>query len=231
MPTTRHLTTEKGHIGVLRIVGTVIPVVYLWSLPLLAKLGFANTCPGFPKCDHEGVSVSRYIDNTHGTGAMAAVFFFPSLHLWLNAEQVSEGSLVYPTLFLFQLGFGMFLICPISLDPNLHPWAVCLFCVSALVHYGVVLKHCAGSRLKYCRALLCVAIFAFAGVFILTCIASAYPTVLPNNCPWLFYIMEATGLSTMAVFPMLWYREVENNRLEDASVEYPGAIETGFVGS
>jgi len=190
----------------LRWFGLLVPVVYIWSLPLLRLVGFAHECEDFPSCRSTGTSVSDYISNTQATGAMAACFFFPTMHLWTNIQHVRHHRCVLPTLFIFQVCFGIFLASPVTEVPDIHSVAVSTFCVSALTHYGMVLRYAAYESHRWCKVLLCVAILAFIMVFILTCISSIDKTLLPRHCPYIFYCSEATGLSSMAVFPTLWIR-------------------------
>jgi len=202
------METEPRAICAWRLVGSLLPVVYVWSLPLLGVLGFAHKCPDWPRCGDTGASVSSFIANAHATGAMAGCFFYPALQMWLNAQQVEEGHrCIYPTLIAFQACFGIFLACPITEVPWLHAMAVNLFCMSALTHSVVVLRHCAIERLWHCQALLCVSILGFATVFVLALLSKIWPHLLIDNCPLLFYFAESSGLSAMAFFPFLWDRE------------------------
>eukprot|EP00747_Dinoflagellata_sp_TGD_P215059 gnl/TRDRNA2_/TRDRNA2_87818_c0_seq2.p1 gnl/TRDRNA2_/TRDRNA2_87818_c0~~gnl/TRDRNA2_/TRDRNA2_87818_c0_seq2.p1 ORF type:complete len:280 (+),score=28.00 gnl/TRDRNA2_/TRDRNA2_87818_c0_seq2:56-895(+) len=203
------LLPDSSRISFTKVFGTLLPVVYVWSLPLLARIGFASMCPGYPRCQdaHVGASVSRFIANTQATGAMAACFFYPSMHLWINIQYVRHQRGVKHTLAVFQACFGLFLICPVTVVPSLHAAAVCTFCTAALVHYGVVLGHCASSRMYCCMILLSVAIISFSGVFVLVLIAPLDNDGLKRHAPLLFYVFESCGMTTMATFPVLWYRE------------------------
>merc|ERR1712135_256599 len=148
---------EKRRAASTRLTGTLLPVVYVLSLPKLAKTGFANECKDFPDCYGTGPSVSSFICTPQATGAMAATFFYPSLNMWLNAEYVRSEPFVYPTLVAFQLCFGLFLTLPVESVPDLHAFAVNFFCLFGLCHYASLLRRCARRRLYRCVILLWVA--------------------------------------------------------------------------
>lgn len=199
--------TDSGYLGPLRIIGTALPIAYVWSLPFLARLGFAHMCHGWPQCGPTGASLSDFIANAHATGAMAASFFYPALHMWLNAHQVRYHCYVFPTLAAFQACFGLFLVCPINEAPRLHLVSVYLFCISALIHFGVMLKHCSSDRLWHCQVFLGGAILSVAAILVIQLIPMFKPHVLLDRCPLAFFIAECMGLSSMALFPAVWYRE------------------------
>lgn len=203
--------SPSRRIGKLRWFGTLLPVLYIWALPILADAGFAHKCRRWPRCKNTGASVSDFIANTHATGAMAAVFFFPAMHLWLNVQAIRDrDTCAMPTLIIFQICFGFFLVCPVSEVPRLHGMAVLAFCTAGVVHNVIALRYCSRHRQCQCQALLCVALLAFAAVFLLVIISRLDPTFIPEKCPMIFYFCEAVGLSSMAVFPMLWYVETQN---------------------
>ena len=81
-----------------------------------------------------------------------------------------------------------------------------------LCHYALVLKLCASAHQLHCQILLWTAMIAFSAVFICIIIVKFDENVLKDNCIWLFYIMECIGLSTMALFPLLWFREDMHQR-------------------
>eukprot|EP00927_Polykrikos_kofoidii_P056562 TRINITY_DN50664_c0_g1_i1.p1 TRINITY_DN50664_c0_g1~~TRINITY_DN50664_c0_g1_i1.p1 ORF type:complete len:290 (+),score=26.14 TRINITY_DN50664_c0_g1_i1:52-921(+) len=205
-------TCTVSRIGVLdvavgRIAGCTLPIVYIWSLPLLAHVGFAHSCEGFPGCEHVGVSVSNFISNTHATGAIASCLFYPCMLCWMNAHLLGNQPCVCPTLVLFQLCFGMFLTCPIVEVPRLHAFAVMLFCIAGFSHYCMVLRYCQKGRLWLCTALLSFSVVAFGIMIILVIISFIDEDFLPRRIPWVFYFSEAFGLSCMSMFPALWCME------------------------
>ena len=56
-----------------RLLSSLVGIIYVWSLPLLADLGFAQ--PG-------STSISKFIANAPATGAMAAISFIPMTLMW-----------------------------------------------------------------------------------------------------------------------------------------------------
>lgn len=198
---------DRSRFSRLRAASAILVVVYLWSLPVLAEIGFAHKCPNYPGCDQLGMSVSNFISTPQATGAMGAIFFYPTLQCWLNFQYVRRHRMLHSTLVVFQIFFGIFLMCPVTEVPKYHGVAVGLFCISALVHYGVLMRYCTTARLWHCQVLILIASFCFAMVLALVMISRFNKTVLRSNVPELFYVMESSGLSAMAVFPVVWYRE------------------------
>eukprot|EP00927_Polykrikos_kofoidii_P052238 TRINITY_DN46011_c0_g1_i1.p1 TRINITY_DN46011_c0_g1~~TRINITY_DN46011_c0_g1_i1.p1 ORF type:complete len:240 (+),score=9.36 TRINITY_DN46011_c0_g1_i1:41-760(+) len=192
-----------------RLLACTLPVVYVWSLPFLATVGFAHTCKGYPRCKNVGASVSSFICNTKATGALAFSFFYPCMLCWMNARAVRHQGWVSLTLGLFQACFGAFLMCPVEEVPVLHGIAVVSFCVMALLHYWVLLRHCETHRLRWCVILVRLSLVAFTAVVTSVCVSKVDNQVLPREIPWAFFIAEASGLSSMAIFPALWAAEVE----------------------
>merc|ERR1740123_2151617 len=84
----------KSFIGLANIFGTMLPVLFVWNLPSLAKMGIANEFGD--QCDATGVnmdarqpmghSVSNYIATARATGMMAGFMFWPCLQMWLNVS-------------------------------------------------------------------------------------------------------------------------------------------------
>jgi len=217
------VTREKP---VQRVIGCFLPAIYVWSLPLLASWGFAHTCEGYPRCDTLGASVSNFIANTHATGAMAALFFYPALELWLNAQQARHQLYVYETLAAFQAGFGLFLMSPVTEVERLHCIAVGLFCSAGLAHYRIMLRLCGTPRFRRCQALLAGGGLAFLLVFIMVLVTFIDRTFIEDNVPYLFYICECVGLTSMAIFPVFWTRDLINeahfqSALEPSSCDAP----------
>ena len=56
-----------------RFLFSTVGIVYVWSLPLLAYIGFA---------EKNSNSISAFISNPQATGAMAAVSFMPISLMW-----------------------------------------------------------------------------------------------------------------------------------------------------
>jgi hypothetical protein len=202
-----------------RVIGCFLPAIYVWSLPLLANLGFAHTCDDYPRCDTLGASVSNFISNIHATGAMAALFFYPSLELWLNAQQARHHLYVYETLGAFQAAFGLFLVCPVTEVERLHCLAVGLFCSAGLARYRIMLRLCSTPRFRRCQALLAGGGLAFLLVFMMVIVTFIDRTFIENNVPYLFYTCESIGLSSMAIFPVFWARDSINEAHFQSALE------------
>ena len=61
-------TNIKTKIGYIRPIASTTIIVYIWCLPYLSSIGFA---------EHDGNSISEFIANAHATGALAALSFRP----------------------------------------------------------------------------------------------------------------------------------------------------------
>jgi len=161
---------------------------------------------------------------------MSACSFYPNLRIWQNAHQVRRTTLINPTLIAFQTFYGLFLICPITEVGRLHALSVLCFCFSALVHYAVMMSHCARTRFRLCQALLCGGWVAFFIVFVLSIVANVWGTFLIDHCPLLFYVVEALGLSSMMIFPFLWCREKRQAiELEYAQSLHAESMQSGIL--
>mmetsp|Transcript_23740 Transcript_23740/g.68530 ORF Transcript_23740/g.68530 Transcript_23740/m.68530 type:complete len:486 (+) Transcript_23740:190-1647(+) len=191
--------------------------VYVWLLPLLAmeSLGFAHRCPGLPRCEDSpvGMSVSSYIASPQATGAMGLVSFWPLAHLWTHKKDMGVQLHTLLALMAFYIFFGLFLATPVTVYPTAHAVVVAAFCLWGLIYYVGLLRYCTNSNLHCCLSLLQVSIAAFVGVIIVNLVAFSgnifgHPDIVLVNAPWLFYGFEATGLSTMALFPWFWRVEV-----------------------
>jgi len=192
----------------LRAVGVALPLLYVWCLPKLASVHFAHKCVWiYPWCHPVGRNVSDFIANTRSTGAMAVVFFFLCLNMWLNASYVRNKSWVYPTLIAFQFGFGGFLASPLPEVPAVHTVFVALFCVAGQMHFGVMLKHCAEDCVWCCTALLYIGWVCLFFVMSLNIYATIDSDLLPNHYPWLDWFFESMGITSMGLFSLFWYRK------------------------
>merc|ERR1712107_770611 len=130
----------------------------------------------------------------------AAVFFYPSLFMWKNAELV-EHRWIYPTLAMFQVCFGIFLMCPVNEVSGLHFTVVGSFCMSAMAHFRILLRFCHGSRQQLCKSLIRVALCCFLGVFVFAFVGEVWKTFLPKYLPFAFYTCESIGLSSCSLYP------------------------------
>mmetsp|Transcript_16477 Transcript_16477/g.45653 ORF Transcript_16477/g.45653 Transcript_16477/m.45653 type:complete len:341 (-) Transcript_16477:45-1067(-) len=217
-----------------RLVGTCLPVMYVWMLPLLAEGGWAYKCDQYPRCEYTGSSVSSYISNPQATGAMAGCFFYPCMHMWMNAKEVSDDKFVYRSLILFQemlrrrprsrqcsspeFAFGLFLSAPVIEFGQMHGLSVATFSAASLTHFCAMMRHCHSRRLWKCKVLLVISSMSFLTVFALVWISRADHHFLKDRCPFLFYVAEALGLSSQAIFPMLWFRDHTANPARSALV-------------
>ena len=95
--TSRDVTqTKKKTIGknvkCLVIFGTALPVLYLLSLPLLEKVGYAfNMRKGFNMNGTLYHTVSGFITSPQASGAWSAVWFFPFMIMW-QSPTLSTGN-------------------------------------------------------------------------------------------------------------------------------------------
>ena len=83
------------------ILGSIVPTGYILLLPWLSEKGFAYD---MEDDDHQ-ITISRYISNVRGTGAMGAVFFFPLMMMWEAPIHASRDVWMRSYAFYSLLGF------------------------------------------------------------------------------------------------------------------------------
>ena len=124
---------------------TLLPIIYVWSLPLLHKW--------LPKWIDVGdvnqggsTSVSSYINNTQGTALMWAVMFYPSVFMWESKLIILKSmekykklirSISFWSLLLFQICFGLFLAFPVDYNESVHGIVVSAFCFFGIANFVV----------------------------------------------------------------------------------------------
>lgn len=199
----------------LLLFGALLPTIYLWSLPLLANWCsfledgscFAYRCAGYPACVNSfmGVELSILIQTPPATGLMALAFGWPFSHLWLVQRELGLGSAM---LCVYQFSFGLFLTFSDEYFPMLHGAATGSMFASGTMHYAALLRRChqrGSRRRRWCEAVLTVAIVSFVLVCISDFVGWAFRCPLKTLAsPWLFYCMEAAGMSAMSLFPWVW---------------------------
>ena len=135
---------------VLLVISAVVPILYIWSLPLLSKIGYTqSTCTGpaakrthgcAARCDDAeaqyrenpgspkplfvcGDSISNFIATPQANGAMALAFSLPIGVMWLHATSYNKSGIHFknkPHLFAFTVSFLLFLCFPVTFNDNLH---------------------------------------------------------------------------------------------------------------
>lgn len=122
-----------------KIIISLVILLYIWTMPFLSKIGF---------CVKNEHSISGYIANAPATGAMAVLSYCPlnlmkefQLFKVLNLQK-KMAEVLDLSLTIFQLSYGLFLICTFHYVPNwLHFFTVFTFCLSFLVHTFLSLKY------------------------------------------------------------------------------------------
>ena len=161
----------------LKLVASSIAIGYVWMLPVLATLGFA---------EKGGTSISEFIANPHATGAMAVSSFIP-LNLVLEYQEYQikthqRGTWI--TLVMFLLSYGAFLICTVNYTPLIHSVVVALFGVCFIIHSMYIICYINPSHRG--KIVLSIGILAFASLLLV-------------NGMW-FWMMECIGFSCMVLF-------------------------------
>jgi hypothetical protein len=130
----------------LPILAFLIPVVYVFSLPILAawcNTGQidqpinANACfvadNRIDKSNSIGKgSISGYILTPQATGAMASVFL-PTFALWIYVAYLLNDGLISATLAVTLIFFVLFLTNPIERNPTLHAILVAVFAAGSVI--------------------------------------------------------------------------------------------------
>lgn len=158
---------------------TFLSVAFVWSLPLLASIGFAEI---------NSTSISQYISNAHATGAMAVTSYIP-LVIIQNYQKffvnyVTESWFLKFSQVAFFIFYGSFLICTVTLNKYLHTIVVALFCISFIIHSIVLLAKVVNSRLS--QIVLGIGILSFASLLF-----------AEGNWFWFF---ECIGYTSMVFF-------------------------------
>lgn len=142
-----------------RIISSGAIILYIWSLPYLARIGFA---------EKGATSISEFIANAHATGALAALSFTPLTLMWeyqdirvvtVCTEKGKE--VLYYTLVAYQWFYGGFLVCTVNYVPMwLHTLTVVMFCITFVIHSVITMYYT--NPTKYGQLELIVGILACA---------------------------------------------------------------------
>ena len=125
--------TIKEKIGYFRPIASTTIIIYIWSLPYLSTIGFAEP---------DATSISALIANPHATGALAALSFRPLNLMWDYQHYVIKNvasqygkDILGWTMASYQCFYGGFLVCTINYVPMwLHTTTVTLFSISFMIH-------------------------------------------------------------------------------------------------
>jgi len=181
-----HVVNNKSNI---RIFLSTCGIVYVWSLPYLAKIGFAE--PG----QH---SISGFIANPPATGAMAAVSFMPLCLMWefqdivISQQQITvHHPKLYSSLVMYQFFYGSFLTCTENYAPDwLHATTVILFGCAFMFH-NLMSSYYIYSN-KYSSLALGIGLSAFISMIWVNGMA--------------FWAVECIAMTSMILFtPIQWY--------------------------
>ena len=175
--------------------GVILPTLYIWTLPLLSKIGFAEI--GYN--ESIGYSISGYISNSRATGLMASLFFSPSMLMWSSKARKCIDSRAFiikwlfnNTLYIFQICFGGFLTCTVTWNHLLHTMFVFLFAISGIIHFIIIIKY--ANKSYWDSICLKFGILTFIGICILTFLG--YPFI----CDYTYWFLECFALTTMIIF-------------------------------
>lgn len=187
-----------NHISTNRLLLSLLGIMYVWSLPVLSLIGFA---------EKNSTSISEFIANPPATGAMAAISFLPLNIMWEYQDFIIDnyreglGKLsLYYSLSLFQLFYASFLVCTIGYVPSiLHTFMVTMFALSFLYHAFMINKYIQPNTITW--YILLVGLMSFASLLVV-------------KGMW-FWAMECIGFSSMLLFtPIDYYIFKLNNSHE-----------------
>lgn len=193
----------------LKIAIPILPVIYIWSLPLLAMPGvdFAYRCPGYPVCDDGRLGVFVFLGKTASNGAMGAVMFWPLAHIWSSRrvhasragdEQPLQSALLHGGLVCFFLILSI----PVRVHKKANSICTILYCLCTIAYFALILRR--DIRTWRCRTQAML----FASVACLVCelpllvLDVCWPGVgmrFTQTVPYFNFCLEATGLSLMAL--------------------------------
>jgi hypothetical protein len=188
-----------------------IPVLYIWALPLLSKINFSEDgCYYGIQAQNEkdkdycqlGHSISAYISNPQATGAMAFVFSFPIIIMWLYKPP----EIYIAPLSIFTVFFGLFLICSVTFNIYAHLITVFIFCFAAIFHFILfAISPCVKIHRIY-GFLIFVSIVCFVALIILGIIFMKHINKQDKplkNTYWV-WIFECIGLSSLILFTPIY---------------------------
>lgn len=187
-------------------------VIYVWSLPLLSKIGFA---------ENNSTSISAFIANPPATGAMAAVSFIPLTLVWEYQDSILEHIPIVPactigwicqTLYystaIYQISYGTFLICTYGYVKNwIHTTTVVTFCSSFVIHILITLTYSMPSKIT--KTVLVLGTSSSIILIIMTILH------IHNIFFWFF---ECIGISCMFMFTPIEWIIITNNNLGDSII-------------
>lgn len=177
------LPKSQFKISIHRITTSLFIIPYIWSLPILAKIGFAEST---------GFSISEFISNAHATGAMAALSFSPLILMWEYQSYLLEDKkydkhkyLLEISLNCYQFFYGSFLVCTVNYVPGwLHFITVFLFSSAFIIHSILLMYHIRPSIYSSIDLML-------------GCLAAI--SLLFVKGPW-FWFCECVGFSSLIFF-------------------------------
>ena len=181
--------------SIYRLAASLLGVVYVWSLPLLADIGFAES---------GSTSISKFIANPPATGAMASISFIPLTLMWEYQDYILSRDLYFfnkktwvASLFLFQFFYGLFLTCTDGIAPDwLHTTTVVLFGMSFICHSIIILLYIESRIIS--KVILGIGILSFL-------------CLLFVKDMW-FWVFECIGFTSMLIFtPMEWFLLTDNS--------------------
>lgn len=180
-----------------KLIISLTAVAYVWSLPFLSKLGFAE-----PNSN----SISAFIANPMATGAMSAISFIPLTLIWeyqdiivtFRSKEINLKiqNIIKITTLLFQCFYGLFLTCTYGFVPDwLHTFSASSFSISFMIHAGLLVTYVQPN--KYTLALLGIGISSSFCMLILL--------IINIQTLW-FWVLECVGMTSMFIFtPLEWY--------------------------
>ena len=173
----------KPNVSRYRLYASLLIIPYIWSLPLLSDIGFA---------EKDATSISGFIANAHATGAFAALSFNPLILMWeyqmyLLSRKIYEKykNILWITLTLYQFFYGSFLTCTVNYVPEwLHTTTVVLFSTAFVSHSCIIMCYFPPTRLGYIDLLM--------GITGCSCLIFA-------KGMW-FWVFECIGFTSMILF-------------------------------
>ena len=185
--------------NILRWVFSFLSIIFVWSLPLLSTIGFSEPSSN---------SISAYIANPHATGAMAFVSFTPLLiiteyqdfYIRNRINGVIMKTLLYWSLRMFLLFYGLFIIFTVNYNQTLHQIAVYSFGVSYIIH-------CLLTIVSINRTIL-------SSIFVIIGAVSFIALLFIDQTP-LFWAVECVGFSSMVLFTPFEITQNQSNCLLD----------------
>ena len=205
----------------------LIPLVYIWSLPIISKLNFSEGAPkqfGYTK---NAWSVSQYIASPPATGAMALCYFYINVKMILLHEKKCKAidsntaTLLRFFRFLYILFFNIFLIATYTYVPIIHGVVVGIFMIAFILHSISFIKLARKYKniTNLTSNLLIGEIILGVGILSAVIVSLSLPNIIKGVAyTQKFWFFECVGLTAMPLFTLVSILTINSAEAKDKAI-------------